>query len=133
MPYMQNFRDKVQCSLHIMHNKKRTAQEKAKEHYDKFAREVCCEPGDLVLVLQPLAGKPLSLKYVGPYRVLRKTSPVDYIVEFKGHSKVERNLQVNMLTPYFTRTEFVKVVMHEKKCDDCVDYSYFIKPNENVN
>ena len=65
MPYMQNFRDKVQCSLHIMHNKKRTAQEKAKEHYDKFAREVCCEPGDLVLVLQPLAGKPLSLKYVG--------------------------------------------------------------------
>ena len=23
--------------------------------------------------------------------------------------------------------------MHEKECDDCVDYSYFIKPNENVN
>ena len=87
----------------------------------------------LVLVLQPLAGKPLSLKYVGPYKVLRKTSPVDYIVKCKGHSKVERNLYVNMLKPYFTRIEFINVVMHEKKFDDYVDHSYFIKPNENVN
>ena len=23
--------------------------------------------------------------------------------------------------------------MHEKECTYCVDYSYFIKPNENVN
>ena len=84
-----------------MHNKKRTAQEKAKERYDKFAREVCYKPGDLVIVLQPLAGKPLSLKYIGPYKVLRKTSPVDYIVEFKGHSKFERNLHVNMLKTIF--------------------------------
>ena len=56
-----------------------------------------------MLILQPLAGKPLSLKYVGPYKILRKTSPVDYIVEFKGHSKVKRNLHVNMLKPYFTK------------------------------
>ena len=43
--------------------------------------------------------------------------PVNYIVEFKGHSKIECNLYMNMLKPYFTRTEFVNVVMHEKECD----------------
>ena len=64
---------------------------------------------------------------------MRKTSPVDYIVEFKGHSKVERNLHANMLKPYFTRAEFVNVVMQKNECDDCVDYSYCIKPIENVN
>ena len=40
MSDMQNLRDKVQCSLDTIHNKKRTAQEKAKERYDKFAGKV---------------------------------------------------------------------------------------------
>jgi hypothetical protein len=89
----------------------------------------CFVEGDLVLVLQFLAGKPLAVKYIGPFKVLKKTSPVDYLIEFKGHRKVVRNILVNMLKRYVVRTKFVNVVNNDiVDYDDCLDCSYVIQP-----
>ena len=63
-------------------------------------------PGDLVLALETVDGKPLHVRYSGPHKVLKQTSNVDYLVEFLGTRKVHRNLHVNMLRKYFVRTEF---------------------------
>ena len=38
-------------------------------------------PGDRVLSLLPIPGKPLQARYYGPYTVDKKLSDVNYIVE----------------------------------------------------
>ena len=62
-------------------------QERQKKYYDKGRTEVKFEAGELVLVYKPFrlvakAEKLLS-RWLGPFRVIRQTSPVDYEVETK--------------------------------------------------
>ena len=71
--------------------------------------------GDLVLVMRTQPGKPLSLKYFGSHKILKQTSPVDYLVEFAGTRKPQRVLHVNLLKPYINRTEFVTAISAEVK------------------
>jgi len=108
--HMIQLRERIEFSLKIVHENQAARQEKNKLLYDQKAREVTFKPGDLVLALQPLAGKPLTVKYIGPFKIIRQTSPVDYLVFFEGYRKKERNLHVNMLRAYVTRTEFINYI-----------------------
>ena len=62
-------------------------QERQKKYYDKGRTEVKFEAWDLVWVCKPfrLVGKAEKLlsRWLGPFRVIRQTSPVDYEVETK--------------------------------------------------
>jgi translation initiation factor IF-3 len=69
------------------------------------------------------------VKYIGPFKILKQTSPVDYIVEFKGHRQVNRLIHVNLLKGYVERTEHVNFVDGVNN-DDCRDYSYVIQPSK---
>lgn len=58
---------------------------KHKEIYDKTHKEIIFQEGDLVLLWNPLklhnkdnASSKLLVKYIGPYRIIRKISPVIY-------------------------------------------------------
>ncbi len=81
---MTKVRKRINTALGIVHAAQYSAQEKAKVWYDRKARAVEYSPGDFVLVLTTQPLKPLSLRYTGPYRVLKQTSPVDYLIEFLG-------------------------------------------------
>ncbi len=108
-----------------MHGKQEASHDKAKKRYDVGTRVVLFAPGDLVLALQNVNGKPLATKFDGPFRVLRKIMPVDYLVEFTGHRKSERQLHVNMLNHILeknvVRKEFVGVCESVSVDLDCVD------------
>ena len=65
--YMLTLRDRLEDAMAIVSTEKQKVQLKNKQWYDKKARQVKYNVGDDVLVLQPLAGKPLDLKRVGPY------------------------------------------------------------------
>ena len=52
----------------------------SKAWYDKRSAVRTFSPGDKVLVLLPIAGKPLQAKYHGPYTVLEQLGPVDYVI-----------------------------------------------------
>ena len=80
--YMLTLRDRLKDALAIVSTEKQKVQLKNKQWYDKKARQVKYNVGDDVLVLQPLAGKPLDLKCVGPYKAIKQISPVDYLIEF---------------------------------------------------
>ncbi|KAM7315715.1 hypothetical protein ISCGN_005498 [Ixodes scapularis] len=60
-------------------------QLQSKIRYDKVHRNVNYSPGDEVLVAFPLRKPGLCQKflprYVGPYRIVRQTSPVNYLVQ----------------------------------------------------
>ena len=58
-----------------------------KLHYDENAQDKNFEPGDKVLALFPIPGKPLQARYFGPYTVDKKLSDVNYIVNTPGRRK----------------------------------------------
>ena len=117
--FMLETREKVQSALDFVHDKQLVSQEKAKERYDENSRLQEFEPGDLVLALQNVDGKPLCTKFAGPYKIIRKVTPVDYLVEFSGHRRSERLLHVNMLKKYVVREEFVLNIVDD---DDNENY-----------
>ena len=90
-----------------MHSQQGIAQQKLKLWYDKKARSIQYKPGQQVLVLQPQPGKPLALKYSGPFNVVKQTSAVDYVIDFQSSRKPYRVIHANLIRPYHKRTEFV--------------------------
>jgi hypothetical protein len=78
---------------------------KSKIWYDQKARERSFEEGQEILALLPLQNNPLQAKYFGPYRVLKKLGPVDYLIDTPGRRKTQRICHVNLLKPYHRREE----------------------------
>ena len=73
------------------------AQKMQKRWYDQHAREREFSSGENVLVLLPTSSNKLLAKWMGPYPVLRKVSPVSYEVDMYDHAKRKRIFHVNML------------------------------------
>ena len=81
----------------------RNKRSKAKAWYDRRARLRTFQPGDKVLVLLPMPGKPLHAKYHGPYSVEQQLGPVDYVIATPDRRKTKRVCHVNLLKPYHDR------------------------------
>ena len=102
----------------------------------KKTREVNYTESDLVLVLQTQPGKSLSLKYTRPYIILKKVSPVNYLIAFKSKRKPERVIHTNLLRRYVERQEFITVVYVENdndvaQCDSKNNNSFDLLTVEN--
>ena len=78
-------------------------QSKAKVWYDRQARERTFEIGQLVLVFLPVPGKPLQTKYQGPFKIIGKRGPIDYVIETPNRRLTQRVSHVNMLKAYIER------------------------------
>jgi len=75
----------------------------SKSWYDKTAVAQTFSPGDKVLVLLPVPGKPLQAKYHGLYMVLEQLGLVDYVISTPDRRKVKRVCHVNLLKQYHVR------------------------------
>ena len=81
-------------------------------------------------MLQTQPGKPLLLKYTGPYTILKKVSPVNYLIAFKSKRKPERVVHANLLRRYVEKQEFINVIdgviydNNVAQCDNEVNESY---------
>ena len=71
------------------------SQGKMKARYDNHVIDSKFKPGDKVLALLPIPGRPLKARYFGPYTIDKKTSDLNYIINTP--------LYVNMLKEYFDR------------------------------
>ena len=83
------------------------SQELQKVYYDKKARPRKLKVGSRVLLLLPMKQNKLLLQWRGPYKVIEKTSPVNYIIEVHGKHKV---FHVNMLKEYVERSSMDKAI-----------------------
>lgn len=101
--YMLDMRDKLKTTRELAVTATNEARKKSKTWYDKKARARSFQPGDRVLVLLPVPGEPLRAKYQGPYEVVRKSGPVDYVIATKDKRKQERICHINMLKSYIDR------------------------------
>ena len=71
--------------------------------YDKKARTRTFSPGDKVLFFLPNHGKPLQVKYFGPYIIEPKQSDVNYVVQTPDSKNGRQLCHINMLKPHVSR------------------------------
>jgi len=126
--YMLNLRQRLQeCRDAALDNVKLFCG-KSKRWYDKKSATRHFEPGQKVLVLLPIAGKPLEAKYQGPYVITSRVADVDYWVDMPDKRKSSRLLHVNMLKAYHERdAKFACCVLSDvsvpvQLIDDPIDY-----------
>lgn len=74
-----------------------------KVRYDINSQTRSFKPGDQVLALLPIPGKPLQARYFGPYIVEKKVSDLNYIILTPGRQKQKQMCHVNMLKLYIDR------------------------------
>ncbi|UYV78534.1 hypothetical protein LAZ67_16001927 [Cordylochernes scorpioides] len=108
--YIENYLDKIARTRQVVINNTEKTQEGMKRNYDKKHNEKIYEPGHLVAVWTPVRkiGKceKLLRKYFGPYRILKKLSNVNYLIEPKDNPGQDPLIvHVSRLKPYFERID----------------------------
>jgi hypothetical protein len=103
LKYIMDLRQKLQQCQEIALDTANEAKTNSKVWYDRRSREREFDIGQLVLVLLPMAGKPLDAKYQGPYKIIGKLGPVDYVIATPNKRRSQRVCHVNMLKAYVER------------------------------
>ena len=100
------------------------AQEKMKENYDRKTEERKFSVGDKVLVLANRAGKPLAMKYEGPWDVIQVLPNDNYEIKVFGKRNETIKCHINRLKAYVEKAETREVfvgfndVVEEDFCKD---------------
>ncbi|UYV75671.1 hypothetical protein LAZ67_13000963 [Cordylochernes scorpioides] len=113
--YIKHHLDKIERTRKLVINNTIKTQERMKKNYDKKHMERSYEPGELVAVWTPIRkiGKceKLLRKYFGPYRILKKMSSVNYLIEPKDNPGQDPLIvHVSRIKPYYERMD---EVIHE--------------------
>ncbi|UYV70787.1 hypothetical protein LAZ67_8000616 [Cordylochernes scorpioides] len=108
--YIKHHLDKINRTRKLVINNTIKTQERMKKNYDKKHMERSYEPEELVAVWTPIRkiGKceKLLRKYFGPYRLLKKLSNVNYLIEPKDNPGQDPLIvHVSRLKPYFERID----------------------------
>ena len=110
LQYVSDFRSKLYNACEIAKTNLKSAQSKMKTKYDKNTVSRTFEPGEKVLALLPIPGRPLQARYFGPYIVDKKVSDLNYILLTPDRRKQKQLCHVNMLKPYYDRNSTSDVV-----------------------
>ena len=101
LQYVSDFRNRLSRACEIARSNLKTSQGKMKARYDNHVIDRKFKPGDKVLALLPIPGRPLQARYFGPYTIDKKTSDLNYIFNTPGRRKNKQMCHVNMLKQYF--------------------------------
>ena len=103
LQYVSDFRNRLSRACEVARSNLETTQGKMKARYDNHVIDRKLKPGDKVLALLPIPGRPLQARYFGPYTIDKKTSDLNYIINTPGRRKNKQMCHVNMLKEYFDR------------------------------
>ena len=103
LQYVSDFKNRLSRACEVARFNLKTSQGKMKARYDNHVIDRKFKPGDKVLALLPIPGRPLQARYFGPYTIDKKTSDLNYIVDTPGRRKNKQMCHVNMLKEYFDR------------------------------
>ncbi|UYV64450.1 hypothetical protein LAZ67_3000767, partial [Cordylochernes scorpioides] len=104
--YVSNLLEIIEDAKEISTSKTIARQNKSKQLYDRTHREVKYAINDLVLIWTPIRkvgrADKLQRRYIGPYQILRQTSPVNYeVIEIaEGKRKKRQIVHVTRMKPY---------------------------------
>lgn len=109
LQYVSDFRTKLNRACELARANLKLSQESMKERYDISTSERSFDPGQKVLALLPVPGKPLQARYFGPYVVKEKLSNLNYVLETPDRRKETQLCHVNMIKPYIERDSSVEI------------------------
>ncbi|UYV68834.1 K02A2.6-like [Cordylochernes scorpioides] len=104
--YVSNLLEIIEYAKELSTSKTIARQNKSKQLYDRTHREVKYAINDLVLIWTPIRkvgrADKLQRRYVGPYQILRQTSPVNYeVIEIaEGKRKKKQIVHVTRMKLY---------------------------------
>ena len=107
LQYVSDFRNRLSRACEVARSNLKTSQGKMKARYDNHVIDRKFKPGDKVLALLPIPGRPLQARYFGPYTIDKKTSDLNYIINTPGRRKNKQMCPVNMLKEYFDRNSSI--------------------------
>ncbi|XP_069169609.1 uncharacterized protein [Procambarus clarkii] len=95
--YIHDLQDKLNKNRAkaLIHLKE--AQGKMKAQYDKKTKQRYFEAGDKVVVLMERQGPTLLHRFQGPYTVIKKLSPTNYVIQTPDLKKKEIVVYVNRI------------------------------------
>ena len=114
LQYVSDFRTRLTEASEIAKSNLQSAQKTMKDNYDKKTVKRSFVPGDKVLALLPIPGRPLQARYFGPYVIDKKVSDLNYVLKTPDRRKSKQLCHVNMLKLYIDRNStigFVKSVI----------------------
>ena len=113
LQYVSDFRNRLSRACEVPRSYLKTSQGKMKARYDNHVIDTKFKPGDKVLALLPIPGRPLQARYFGPYTIDKKTSDLNYIINTPGRHKNKQMCHANMLKEYFDRDSSIsKPITH---------------------
>lgn len=102
--YVTDLKQRLQNTCKIAHEELSKAQVRYKKQYDRKSRVKELQPGDQALLLLPTDHNKLLMQWKGPFSVVGKTSPCNYILHINGKEKL---FHINMLKPYIRREKIM--------------------------
>ena len=103
LQYVSNFRTTLSNPCEMAKANLKSAQNSMKNRYDQNSVSRTFKPGDKVLALLPVTGRPLQARYFDPYIVDKKMSDLNYVLQTPDRRKQNQLCHINMLKPYYTR------------------------------
>ena len=136
LQYVANVKDKLEKVSEIARKNLKKAQNSMVEQYDKHAVQRSFVPGDEVLAILPVTGKPLQARFHGPYQIHKKVSEVNYVVLTPDRRKEKQLCHINMLKPDNEREDcnesvypISAVSVHEQSDNELQDIGTPVKPD----
>ena len=105
LQYVSDFRTKLSNACEMANSNLKSAQNSMENRYDQNSVSRTFKPGDKVLALLPVPGRPLQARYFGPYIVDKKMSDLNYVLQTPDRRKQKQLCHINMLKPYYSRKD----------------------------
>lgn len=103
LQYMATFKDRLKTACELAHDNLGVSQRKTKVRYDKKAVPCVFSGGEKVLVLMPMDGASLRVKFCGPYSIIEKASDHNYVISTPERRQKTQLCHENLLKPYVER------------------------------
>ncbi|XP_077551248.1 uncharacterized protein LOC144164880 [Haemaphysalis longicornis] len=98
--YILEFRERLEATTELAHERLREAQKNQKGHYNMRSSRRQLKVGDKALLLLPTSHNKLLLHWKGPFPVIEKRNEVDYLLDLEHKKQL---FHLNMLKPYKER------------------------------
>ena len=123
LQYVSDFRTKLLNACEMAKANLKSAQNSMENRYDQNSVSRTFKPGDKVLALLPVPGRPLQARYFGPYIVDKKMSDLNYVLQTPDRRKQKQLCHINMLKPYYSRkcdnVKPVQTIVTDPAENDC--------------
>ena len=103
LQYVTDMKTRLQKVRDLAKDNLKDTQNSMAARYNQKAVDRSFIPGDQVLVLLPVTGKPLEAQFHGPYTIAKKESDLNYIIRTPDRRKKTQLCHINMLKPYHDR------------------------------